>query len=172
MEHHLDGLYRFARSLTLQSAEAEDILQESVLKGLEAFGSFESGGNFKAWIFSILMNTFQDRYRQIQRQSQRELLLDEMPEPASVGDEVFDLILKEEVLAAVDELPEGFRSAVYLVDLEGMAYREAALALECPMGTLMSRLNRGRSLLKVRLANLARERGLLAGDTDKNRRMP
>jgi len=170
LEHHLDGLYRFARSLTRQSAEAEDLLQESVLKGLEAFGSFESGGNFKAWIFAILMNRFRDRYRQSQKQLSREIPLESVPEPPAVGEEVFDLLLKEEVLAALDELPEGFRSAVYLVDLEGMAYREAAVALDCPIGTLMSRLNRGRSLLKVSLAGLARERGLLAGETESKRR--
>jgi RNA polymerase sigma-70 factor (ECF subfamily) len=169
VEHHLDGLWRFAMSLTRQKAEAEDVLQESLLKGLEAFGRFESGSNFKAWIFCILMNTFRSRYRQRQRQFDREIPLEAIPEPPAVGEEVFDLLLKEEVLAAVDELPEAFRLAVLLVDLEGMAYREASQALECPVGTLMSRLNRGRNLLKIRLSALAEERGLLAGDTKKER---
>jgi RNA polymerase sigma-70 factor (ECF subfamily) len=87
-----------------------------------------------------------------------------------VGEEVFDLILKEEVLAAVDALPLEFRQAVHLVDLEGLSYREASQVLDCPGGTLTSRLNRGRNLLKVSLAQLARERGLLAGDSEKQGR--
>jgi RNA polymerase sigma-70 factor (ECF subfamily) len=172
LEHHLDGLYRFALSLTRQSAEAEDVLQDSVLKGLEAFGRFEAGGNFKAWIFAILMNTFRDRYRRLQRQALRELPLDSLLEAPSVGEEVFDLLLKEEVLAAVEALPLDFRLAVHLVDLEGLSYREAAQVLDCPSGTLMSRLNRGRNLLKVSLADLALDRGLLAGEVDQQGRRP
>lgn len=167
VEHHLDALYRFALSLTRQKAEAEDVLQEALLQGLRGFGRFEAGSNFKAWIFAILMNSFRSRWRQRQRRFLRELPLDAVPEPPAVGEEVFDLLLKEEVLAAVQELPEAFRMAVWLVDLEGLAYREAAAALDCPPGTLMSRLNRGRGLLKIRLAGLARERGLLAGDAPK-----
>ncbi|HTA16245.1 MAG TPA: sigma-70 family RNA polymerase sigma factor [bacterium] len=170
LEHHLDGLYRFALSLTRQPAEAEDVLQDSVLKGLEAFGRFEAGGNFKAWIFAILMNTFRDRYRHLQRRRVLEVPLDDLVDPPSVGEEVFDLMLKEEVLGALEELPADFRHAVHLVDLEGMSYREASQVLDCPTGTLTSRLNRGRKLLKVSLANLARERGLLAGEAENQGR--
>jgi RNA polymerase sigma-70 factor (ECF subfamily) len=88
--------------------------------------------------------------------------LHELPEPPSVGEEVFDLLLKQEVLDAVNQLPELFRAAVVMVDMEGLSYREAAGAMGCPSGTLMSRLNRGRGLLKIRLAPMAEERGLLA----------
>lgn len=164
VEHHLDGLYRFALSLTRQPNEAADLLQEALLKAWKAFENFESGGNFKAWIFTILMNCFRDRYRRQKRQAQREVPLADLPEPASVAQDVFDLLLKEEVLSAVNALPEPFRLAVHLVDLEGFPYREAATALDCPLGTLMSRLNRGRALLRLSLAGLARDRGWLAAD--------
>jgi RNA polymerase sigma-70 factor (ECF subfamily) len=171
LEHHLAGLYRFALSLTRNVPEAEDLLQDAVVKGLEAFRRFEAGGNFKAWIFAILMNTFRDRYRKLQRQGQKEISIESMETPPSVGAEVFDLMLKEEVLSALDELPQDFRLAVHLVDLEGMSYREAAQALECPAGTLTSRLYRGRGLLKLSLAGLAKERGFLAGESDKQGRL-
>lgn len=160
MEHQVDALWRFALSLTRDPVDAEDLLQETLLKGLQAFASFEQGTNFRAWMFSIEMNAFRNRYRK--RQREQPVPLDEVPELAVPGGDVFDLILKEEVLAAVAALPEAFRTAVALVDLEGFSYREAAQVLACPAGTLMSRLNRGRSLLKLSLAGLARERGLLA----------
>ena len=88
--------------------------------------------------------------------------MEEVPEPPSVGNEVFDLILRQEVMDAVNALPELFRAAVVMVDMEGLAYREAASAMDCPVGTLMSRLSRGRGLLKISLSGLAEERGLLA----------
>jgi RNA polymerase sigma-70 factor (ECF subfamily) len=160
VEHHLAALHRFALSLCRDKVEAEDLLQETLLKGLQGFHGFESGSNFKAWIFAIEMNTFRSRYRQ--RWRELPLPADELPEPPSVGEDVFDLLLKEEVLAAVEALPEAFRAAILLVDLEGLSYREAAQALGCPGGTLMSRLHRGRGLLKTALAGLAQERGLLA----------
>ncbi|HTB33339.1 MAG TPA: sigma-70 family RNA polymerase sigma factor [bacterium] len=160
VEHHLDALHRFALSLCRDRVEADDLLQETLLKGLQGFGGFEPGTNFKAWIFAIEMNAFRSRYRQRWRETP--LPPDELPEPARVGEDVFDLLLKEEVLAAVEALPEAFRAAILLVDLEGLSYREAAQALDCPGGTLMSRLHRGRGLLKTSLAGLAQERGLLA----------
>jgi RNA polymerase sigma-70 factor (ECF subfamily) len=165
LEKHLDPLYRFAMSLTRDKAEAEDLLQDTALKGLQAYGRFEPGSNFKAWIFAILMNGFRSRYRQ--RMRERETPLDELIEPPSVGAEVFDLLLKQEVLEAVHALEEPFRAAVLLVDLEGLSYREAALAMDRPVGTVMSRLSRARGLLKIRLGALADERGLLAQEGKK-----
>jgi RNA polymerase sigma-70 factor (ECF subfamily) len=160
VEHHLDGLQRFALSLCRDRVEAEDLLQETLLRGLRGFAGFEPGSNFKAWIFAIEMNAFRSRYRQ--RRRELPMPADELPEPPRVGEDVFDLVLKEEVLAAVEALPGAFRAAILLVDLEGLSYREAAQALDCPGGTLMSRLHRGRALLKIALAGLAQERGLLA----------
>jgi RNA polymerase sigma-70 factor (ECF subfamily) len=160
VEHHLDALHRFALSLCRDRVEADDLLQETLLKGLQGFAGFESGSNFKAWIFAIEMNAFRSRYRQ--RWREIPLPAEDLPQPPNVGEDVFDLLLKEEVLAAVEALPEAFRAAILMVDLEGLSYREAARALDCPSGTLMSRLHRGRGLLKIALAGLAQERGLLA----------
>ena len=160
VEHHLDALHRFALSLCRDPVEAQDLLQETLLKGLRGFHGFEAGSNFKAWIFAIEMNAFRSRWRGRWRESP--LPPEDLPEPAGPGEDVFDLMLKEEVLSAVEALPEAFRAAVLLVDLEGLSYRDAAQALGCPAGTLMSRLNRGRGLLKTALAGLAQERGLLA----------
>jgi RNA polymerase sigma-70 factor (ECF subfamily) len=160
LERHLDALYRFAMSLARDKAEAEDLLQDTVLKSLQAYPRLEAGSNFKAWIFTILMNSFRSRYRL--RLREIPLPLDELPEPPAVGEEVFDLLLKQEVMEAVNQLPELFRAAVVMVDMEGLSYREAASAMACPSGTLMSRLSRARGLLKVRLSALAQERGLLA----------
>lgn len=143
------------------------MLQDCVLRGLKAYGSFEAGSNFKAWIFTVMMNSFRSRYRQ--RMRGKEVPLEAAPEPVAVGEDVFDLLLKQEVLAAVQELPEGFRAAVLLVDLEGLSYRDAAEAMDCPRGTLMSRLQRGRGLLKLSLSALAEERGLLAKRTEKGK---
>jgi RNA polymerase sigma-70 factor (ECF subfamily) len=167
LEQQLDALFRFAMSLTKNRAEAEDLLQDSVVKGLQAYSNFERGSNFKAWIFMILMNAFRSRYRQ--RMREKEIPLENLPELASLGEEVFDFILKQEVLDALNSLPETFRASVLLVDMEGLSYREAARALDCPAGTLMSRLNRGRALLKIKLSALAQERGLLAKKSSERR---
>jgi RNA polymerase sigma-70 factor (ECF subfamily) len=170
VEHHLDALHRFALSLCRDRVEADDLLQETLLKGLKGFAGFETGSNFKAWIFAIEMNAFRSRYRQ--RWREVPLPSDELPEPPNVGEDVFDLLLKEEVLAAVEALPEPFRAAILLVDLEGLSYREACQTLDCPAGTLMSRLHRGRGLLKTSLAGLAKERGLLAQPQGGDRELP
>ncbi len=165
LERHLDSLYRFALSLTRNKAEAEDLLQDTAIRGLKAYGRFEAGSNFRAWIFSILMNGFRTRYRK--RLRENEVSLDLLPEPPSVGAEVFDLMLRQEVMDEVNKLPEIFRAAVILVDLEGLSYREAAAAMECPQGTLMSRLARARGLLKTQLSVIAEERGLLSKSSKK-----
>jgi RNA polymerase sigma-70 factor (ECF subfamily) len=160
LERHLDSLYRFAMSLTRNPVEAEDLCQDTALKGLQAYGRFEPGTNFRAWIFAILINGFRSKYRK--RMRDKEVPLDDLVVAPSVGAEVFDLMLKQEVMDEVNKLPESFRAAVILVDLEGLSYREAAQAMDCPQGTLMSRLNRARGLLKIQLAAIAQERGLLS----------
>jgi len=153
LEHQWDALYRFARSLTRDRAEAEDLLQETVLSALQAYPRFEAGSNFKAWTFKILYNAFCSRHRR--RQHELPMAPDELPEGASLAPDAIESLSHAEVREAVQALPEDFRLAVVLVDLEGFSYREAAEALACPAGTLMSRLSRGRGRLKVSLAALA-----------------
>jgi RNA polymerase sigma-70 factor (ECF subfamily) len=153
LEHQLDPLYRFARSLTRDPLEAEDLLQETVLHALQAYPRFEAGGNFKAWVFKILYNAFCSRYRR--RRRELPLPLEELPETVSPAPDALERLAHAEVRQAVEDLAEDFRLAVVLVDFEGLSYREAAEALGCPLGTVMSRLSRARGLLRLSLSALA-----------------
>ena len=162
LEHQLDSLYRVGLRLTRNSQEAEDLLQDMVLRALRAYESFESGTNFRSWMMTILMNTFISKYRK--RMRERNVSLDLIPEP-SVADSavagLFNELLSDQVAAALREVPEVFRAAVVLVDLEHLSYRETAKVLNCPVGTVMSRLARGRGLLRRALRTIAIEQGIL-----------
>jgi RNA polymerase sigma-70 factor (ECF subfamily) len=157
VEGHLDSLHRFAVSLTRDRDGARDLLHDTFVKGFEGYHAFRPGTNFRAWIFAILVNTFRTRVRDTGRH--RHVALDETNEPASEGDVVFELLEGTEILEAIEELPEPYRSAVLLVDREEMRYSEVALVMDCPVGTVMSRLHRGRGLLRLRLRGFAQERG-------------
>lgn len=162
LEHQLDSLYQSGLRLTRNPEEAEDLLHDAVLRALAAYDSYEPGTNFRAWMFTIMMNTFISKYRK--RMREPNIPLDLAPEPRaedSADSALFDNLLSDQVEDALREVPEAFRTAVVLVDLEGLSYREAAQALDCPPGTVMSRLARGRGLLKHALRDIAIERGLL-----------
>jgi len=160
VEGHLDALHRFALSLTRDRDEAKDLMHDTFVKGFEGFRRFQGGTNFRAWIFAILMNTFLTRLRHQGRHPH--LSLDEALVPGGGGEVVFELLEEAEILEAIQELPEPYRSTVLLVDREEMRYAEVAVILDCPTGTVMSRLHRGRALLRGRLAGMAQERGFLA----------
>ncbi|HXP89907.1 MAG TPA: RNA polymerase sigma factor [Fibrobacteria bacterium] len=157
VEGHLDALHRFAVSLTRDRDVARDLLHDTFVKGFEGYHAFRPGTHFRAWIFAILVNTFRTRVRDTGRHPH--VALDESNEPASDGDVVFELLEGTEILDAVEALPEPYRSTVLLVDREEMRYAEVAVVMDCPLGTVMSRLHRGRGLLRRRLLGLARERG-------------
>jgi len=157
VESHLDSLHRFAMSLTRDRDDALDLLHDTFVKGFEGFHRFQRGTNFRAWIFAILRNAFLSRVRDRGRHPQ--VSFDKTEEPGGGGDVVFELLEGAEILAAVEELPEPFRSTVLLVDREEMRYAEVAVILDCPVGTVMSRLHRGRAMLRRRLSGMARERG-------------
>ena len=162
LEHQLDALYQSGLRLTRNPEEAEDLLHDAVVRALSAYDSYEPGTNFRAWMFTILMNTFISKYRK--RMREPAIPLEQAPEPRatdSVDAQVFDNLLSDQVEAALREVPEAFRTAVVLVDLEGLSYRETAQALDCPAGTVMLRLARGRALLKLALRDVAIEHGLL-----------
>ena len=162
LEHQLDSLYQSGLRLTRNPEEAEDLLHDAVLRALAAYDSYEPGTNFRAWMFTIMMNTFISKYRK--RMREPAIPLEEAPEPQaadSVDSQVFDNLLSDQVATALHEVPEAFRAAVILVDLNGLSYRDAAQALNCPSGTVMSRLARGRTLLKQTLRTYAIEQGLL-----------
>ena len=170
----LSGLYGAALRLTRNPADAEDLLQETYLRAYRGFAGFTEGTNLKAWLYRILTNTFINAYRKRQREPVT-VLEDEIPDwylydrldadgdSASAESQVLDRIPDEDVKRALDELPEGFRMAVWLADVEGFAYKEIAEILGIPIGTVMSRLHRGRKALEKRLREKVRERGLVSG---------
>jgi RNA polymerase sigma-70 factor, ECF subfamily len=171
---HMGSLYSAALRMTRNPSDAEDLVQETYLKAYRAFGSFEQGTNLKAWLYRILTNTFINQYRAKQRRP-TETELDEVEDlylyrrlggleaaqtSRSAEDELMDLFTEAEVKAAIEDLPENFRLPVLLADVEGFAYKEIAEILDIPIGTVMSRLHRGRKGLEKRLYEFAVSRGL------------
>jgi RNA polymerase sigma-70 factor (ECF subfamily) len=168
----LPGLYSAAYRLTRNSADAEDLVQETFLRAYRGFHQFEEGTNLKAWLYRILMNTFINEYRKRQRQPQT-VSDDEVPDwylyskMAETGVEpsaetsVIEALPDEEVQEALSSLPEQFRMAVLLADVEGFSYKEIADIMGVPIGTVMSRLHRGRKTLEKRLWDVVRTRGLV-----------
>ncbi|WP_275689731.1 sigma-70 family RNA polymerase sigma factor [Actinotalea caeni] len=169
----LDQLYGAALRMTRNPADAEDLVQETFAKAYAAFHQFKPGTNFKAWLYRILTNTFINSYRKKQRepqQSNAEDVEDWQEHRAashtstglrSAEAEALDLIGDDVVKDALAQLPDDFRVAVYLADVEGFAYKEIAEIMDTPIGTVMSRLHRGRRQLRTLLADHARELGLV-----------
>ena len=166
-------LYNAALRMTRNRADAEDLVQETYLRAYRSYATFEAGTNLRAWLFRILTNTFINAYRAKQRRPQ-ETDLGDMEDlylyrrigqvnPASVSaeDQLLDLFTDDEVKAALEELPEAFRLPVLLADVEEFSYKEIAEMLDIPIGTVMSRLHRGRKAMHKRLFDFAQERGLV-----------
>lgn len=175
---HLDGLYRSARRLTRDQTAAEDLVQEAMLKAWRSFHTFQEGTNIRAWLHRILMNAFFDAYRKKTREpelvDQEDVgefyLYDKAREGAALSQagnpemEVLDHIMDTEVREALESLPPQFRAAIMLADVEGFTYNEIAGILGIPIGTVMSRLSRGRHLLQRRLWDYARQRHFVRGE--------
>jgi RNA polymerase sigma-70 factor (ECF subfamily) len=177
---YMGALYGAAIRMTRNPADAEDLLQETYLRAYRGFGGFTEGTNLKAWLFRILTNTYINIYRAKKRRFD-ESTLDEAEdlylyrhlgglEAAQAGrsaeDELMDWFSESEVKEAVEELPENFRLPVLLADVEGFAYKEIAEILDIPIGTVMSRLHRGRKALQKRLYEFAAARNLVPDSFD------
>jgi RNA polymerase sigma-70 factor (ECF subfamily) len=175
---HAPSLYATALRMTRNGADAEDLVQETYLKAYRAYGSFTEGTNLRAWLFRILTNTYINSYRAKQRRPEETDLaevedlylyrrlggLEEALASRSAEDELMDLFTDDEVKGALEALPENFRLPVILADVEGFAYKEIAEMLDIPIGTVMSRLHRGRKAMQRTLFEYAEARGLVPKD--------
>lgn len=172
---YMDALYSAALRMTRNPTDAEDLVQETYLRAFRGFGGFRDGTNLKAWLYKILTNTFINIYRAKKRRPDQVDLddtedfllyrrlggLEAVEAQRSPETEVLDAIPESVVKEAVEDLPEQFRMAVLLADVEGFSYKEIAEITDVPIGTVMSRLHRGRKQLQLRLWDLAVARGLV-----------
>jgi RNA polymerase sigma-70 factor (ECF subfamily) len=165
---HLDSLYRMALRLTADPARAEDLVQDTMLKAFRAWGQYQRGTNARAWLLTILRNTFINDYRRRKRepipvdlQAVEPYAIHRAVEQVDPEGAFFDQIVDERVLAAIDQLPEDFREVLALSDIEGLSYAEIASALEIPIGTVKSRLFRARRQLQTALYAHAVEAGII-----------
>ncbi len=172
---HMGSLYTAALRMTRNPADAEDLVQETYLKAYRAYGTFQEGTNLKAWLYKILTNTFINSYRSRKRRPEQTEFdegedlylyrrlggLEAVNAGRSAEEDVMDHFTETDVKDAVEALPEQFRMAVLLADVEGFSYKEIAEILDVPIGTVMSRLHRGRRALQKALHDFAMERGLL-----------
>jgi RNA polymerase sigma-70 factor (ECF subfamily) len=168
-------LFSTALRMTRNRSDAEDLVQETYIKGWRSFHTFQEGTNLRAWLFRIMTNTYINKYN-AQKRKGTEVELDDVEElflykrlgsidqsqlSSSAEDQMLDLFTDDEVKGALESLPEDFRIPVLLSDVDGFSYKEIAEMLEIPMGTVMSRLHRGRKAMQKMLYEYARDRGLI-----------
>ena len=168
-------LFSTALRMTRSRSDAEDLVQETYIKGWRSFHTFQEGTNLRAWLFRIMTNTYINKYN-AQKRKGTEVELDDVEElflykrlgsidqsqlSSSAEDQMLELFTDDEVKNALEELPEDFRIPVLLSDVDGFSYKEISEMLEIPIGTVMSRLHRGRKAMQKMLYEYARERGLI-----------
>ncbi len=166
---HLDALYNFGLRLTSDPNDAEDLVQDSIVKAYRFFDSYEKGTNAKAWLFRILKNSYINNYRKKSKKPQEvdydevasfyESIRAERTETSDMEDKMFRELIDDDISYALDEIPEDFRTVVLLCDVEDFTYEEIANMLDVPIGTIRSRLHRGRNLLKAQLMDYATKKG-------------
>jgi RNA polymerase sigma-70 factor (ECF subfamily) len=166
----IDRMYGAAIRYTRDPVEAQDLIQETVLKAFSSYQQFQQGTNLRAWLYRILHTTYISMYRKKQRRPQETLqdptddfsLYDAARTGPSAEHEVLSRLTDDEIKQALADLPETFRMAVYLADVEEFSYKEIAEIMDTPIGTVMSRLHRGRKALQKALADYASARGLIS----------
>lgn len=158
---YIDGLYRTAKRLTRNETEADDLVQETYMQAWRSFGQYEPGTNCRAWLYKILFNKFDHHRRKKFTQSKYFQEADELVfELSAAKTSVPDHLTDRKIIAALENLPEHYRTVVLLADVNDLDYKEVSAILSIPMGTVMSRLNRARTQLKRSLAGVAREYGI------------
>ncbi len=182
----IDQLYAAGMRMTRNPSDAQDLVQETYVKAFSAFRQFQQGTNLKAWLYRILTNTFINSYRKKQRDPYKNTIDDledwQLGEAVSTTSasrvsrsaeaEAIDHLPDSTVKEALQSIPEDFRLAVYLADVEGFSYQEIADIMKTPVGTVMSRLHRGRRLLRDRLTGYAEERGISMGSVSRRSTSP
>lgn len=166
---HLDALYNFALRLSSDPNDAEDLVQDTVVKAYRFFNSYEKGTNAKAWLFRILKNSYINKYRKESKQPYKvdydevssfyESIRSERTDTSDLEQLLFRELLDDDITDALENLPEDFRTVVLLCDVENFTYEEIANMLDVPIGTIRSRLHRGRNLLRSELLDYAEKRG-------------
>lgn len=171
---HMDVLYNFALRTTGNEDDARDLLQETYLKAYRFWDKYEKGTNIRAWLFRIMKNSYINRYRKETREPDTVDYADvenfydsiraESTDTNDLQEKLFGGLLGDEVTSALKSLPEDFRTVVILCDIEGLTYEEIAEFIDRPIGTVRSRLHRGRKLLQGKLFEYAKQRGLIPHD--------
>jgi RNA polymerase sigma-70 factor (ECF subfamily) len=171
---HMDVLYNFALRMTGNPDDAEDLLQDTYLKAYRFWDKFEKGTNSRAWLFRIMKNSYINRYRKEVREPDTvdygdieefyDSIRDESTETTDLEERLFGNLLDDDVAKALESLPPDFRTVVILCDIEGFTYEEIANFVDCPIGTVRSRLHRGRKMLRAKLIEYARKRGYVSNE--------
>ncbi len=171
---HMDVLYNFALRTTGNEDDARDLLQETFLKAYRFWDKYEKGTNIRAWLFRIMKNSYINRYRKETKEPDKvdyedienfyNTIRAESTDPNDLQQQLYGNLLGDEVSKALQSLPDDFRTVVILCDIEGLTYEEIAEFVECPIGTVRSRLHRGRKLLQAKLFEYAKQQGMIKGD--------
>lgn len=166
---HLSALFNFAVRLTKDREDAADLVQETMLKAFRFFDSFEQGTNCKAWLFRIMKNAYINRYRKTSKAPDTveydvveefyDTIKDDSVETSTLEEGLFSQALDDEISSALQSLPDDFRTVIILCDIEGFTYEEIAEFIDCPIGTVRSRLHRARKILASKLGSYAQQRG-------------
>ena len=175
---HMDALYNFALRMTGDPEDADDLVQETYLKAFKFFDKFEKGTNCKAWMFRILKNSFINDYRKTSKEPDKvdyddiqnfyETIKSSDVKTQHVQEDVFSQLLDDDISKAITNLPEDFRTVIILSDIEGFTYEEIADFVDCPVGTVRSRLHRARKMLYASLYDYAKDKGYLENLKNSN----